>query len=226
MQGIPRSPRSSLLSEALLRFTLCAILALPCSNSWAASFEFVQAESEVVLAQLHTDGSDPFDHSNITDLTFTVEGDAIFGFGRGSYASTFDSTFAANRWTSDGFGGLTTVDLQVSGIFFDDTPPPSTALVDAQTPIFSLGLEPRLSSRMTLVDGTLPDFIEAHGSWRLVPEPASANLIAFLAVFFSCRGRPRQRLSLDETRFRSTARMTSVGGWTSVNGDRRRIRWR
>lgn len=177
-----RTSTARLLSTATFLFTLTVTLA----NSWAASFDFLDSASEVVLATLCTDGTDPFDHSNITSLSFTNEGDARFGFGIGSYPGAFNSTFAMNRWTSDGFGGLTTVDPMVSGIFFDDTPPPSTVLIDAQTPIFSLGLEPTLSGRITFVDGTHPDFIEVYGTWQLVPEPSSLFTVGLFVICW-CR---------------------------------------
>lgn len=182
--GMARPPIARLLLAAMLPFTLTVTLAVSCTNSWATSFDFVEATSDVVMARLHTDGTDPFDHSNITDLTFTPEGDSLFGFGVGAYLGMFDSTFAANQWTSDGSGGLTTVDSMVSGIFFDDTPPPSTVLIDASTPIFSLRVEPSFSGRMEFVDGTLPDFIAVQGTWQLVPEPSSLTLFTLGLVVF------------------------------------------
>ena len=184
MQRVTQSISPRWLRAALILLTFKLTLAVTCTNTWSASFQFVEATSEVVLAELHTDGTDPFDHSNITDLSFTIEGDALFGFGVGSYSGVFDSTFAANRWTSDGSGRLTTVDAMVSGIFFDNSPPPSTVLVDAQTPIFSLGIEPVSSGRMTFVDGTLPDFTAVHGTWQSVPEPSALTLCTLGFVIF------------------------------------------
>lgn len=175
-ETMPKRPLIAKLFQAARPFAFFVTLMVLRTNTWATSFDFIEVASEVVLARLHTDGTDAFDHSNVTDLTFTAEGDALFGFGIGTYPGVFDSTFAENRWTSDGSGGLTTVDAMVSGILFDDTPPRSTVLVDASTPIFSLRVEPTLSGRLTFVDGTLPDFIEVNGTWRQVPEPSSLLL--------------------------------------------------
>lgn len=179
------------LSAASLPFTLTMALVISGANSWAASFDFTEEGSGIVLATLHTDSTDPFDHSNITSLSFTSEGDVRFGFGSGSYPGTFDSTFAMNRWISDGFGGLTTVDVMVSGIISDNTPPSSTVLMNAQTPIFSIGLEPTSSGQMTLVDGTLPDFITIQGMWNQVPEPSSMALLTAGLIGFCQRWRVR-----------------------------------
>ncbi len=74
-------------------------LAMCCSNSWATDYDFIEESSMDVLATLHTDGADPFDHTNVTGFSFTSEGDDLFGFGVGIYLGMFDSTFAGNRWT-------------------------------------------------------------------------------------------------------------------------------
>ena len=74
-----RPPIATLFPAAMYFIAPILILTVSYGNSWATSYDFVENTSEAVLTTLHTDGTNPFDHTNVTGLSFTTEGDALFG---------------------------------------------------------------------------------------------------------------------------------------------------
>ncbi len=167
-----------------------------CNNLPAASYDFVEHPSGDILATLHTDSSDPFDHTNVIGLSFTSEGDALLGIGVGTYPNSFDQT--SNLWMSDGIGGLSTVS-GLEDYIYSFNAPPSQILFDlnngsASTVILQLAVNPSSFDSIDLSDGTLPEFIHITGQWQLVPEPASILLVT-PGLMMILGHRARRRLS-------------------------------
>ena len=154
-------------------------LMLFCTANLASAtiYDFVEGSSGDVLAVLETDGTDPFDHTNVVDFSFTAAGDAIYGFGLGSYGGNFTDT--AEPMTSDGNGGLTGAIFGVGGIFSFD--PPASTLHNLNAFWFQAELSSGFDSLIGQKVGGGP-VVRADGDWVSIPEPGSFVLLCCGAV--------------------------------------------
>jgi hypothetical protein len=167
--------------------SVLAMLAISVCSAPAAgeSFNFIQAGTDQILATLTTDGADPFDHSNIDDLSFSSVGASLFALDVGSYAGEFDVTFGTG-FTDDASDELKGLDAGRAQI--QDNDPPfggGFVIIADETPLADIMER----------DGLIR--ISASGDWRLVsavPEPTSF-LLALSATlsFVFYRDRRRHR---------------------------------
>lgn len=142
----------------------------------AASYHFMEEGSGDILATMDLAGPGPYEHTDITDFSFTAEGDAIFGLGVGSFPEPFAST--TNGMFEDIDGKLVTPSggvVFVSTDFQDFIGGPQ---VDYVQSTFGFSDSP---SRITLGIDSNDQVIEARGLW-MVPAPGAAALLGLAAV--------------------------------------------
>ena len=178
--------------------------------SRAAEYDFVQDGTGVVLATLTTDTPTPFNHMNVVSLDFTIEGDAIFGFGIGEYSGTFDFTNAAGEFfVSDGSGGLAGQGVDPWTQFVDADPPSTIFNPVPVTPRFVIQANV-LPSFFTVGGflgyddaGILPqEFVIVEGGFWVTssdseplgtPEPTTFTLALLGLLILTMTGRRRRR---------------------------------
>jgi len=177
------------------------------SSAYGTSYDFIQGGTGDTLATLTTDGTDPFDHTNVVEISFTSAGDALFGFGTGVIPFVFQATTPSSaEWTEVG-GGLQTVDVSKSGSLRDlDTTVPSSF-----NPTHPLGgvtfvlFADDAAGGDGMFYGDVPDGgvvdVFVDGDWAsaaggVVPEPSTAILLIIgLAGLAACGHRGRRRRS-------------------------------
>lgn len=166
-------------------------------------YEFVQTGTNDTLAYWEL-SSLPAGYDEVVSLTFTPQGEAIFGLGE-VYAGEFDH-WANNTASDDGMGGLGDDEDNLFGAwtFDQDDVPVSSLVIDPIGQRLYLGYmnDPGLDSILykyqDSADG--PGELMTYGDWRQVsvPEPSSVTL-ALLGMASACLRRHRQRATAEFT---------------------------
>lgn len=152
-----------------IAFVFAVVVANGANLSSATDYSFVEDMTGDVLAILATDGTSPFDDSNVVSLTFTLAGDAAFGFGVGEYGGVFamDST---SLFENDGSGGLR--GTNGFAVMVDRMPPQTSHPLG---PFFDMRLIAGNNDQMSANHQS--GRVGAGGDWLIVPEPAIAILL-------------------------------------------------
>jgi PEP-CTERM motif len=164
------------LYSALLSFTAFCVAT---ASATGTDYDFIQDGTSDILATISTNGADPFTHADVIGLTFTAEGDAIFGVGTSDVSSFLSSTGAS--LTYDGFGGLEGTGTGQNGFLLMDPPPPHDPPIQfGQMTLHAGGTDP---DSISLESDDLPPMDPVTGVWVLVvPEPGTAALGALAAA--------------------------------------------
>lgn len=177
------------IAGVLLTFTAICVAT---ASATAADYEFMQEGTGDILATLSTNDADPFSHTDVTSLTFTTEGDAIFHVGTSDVSSYLSST--GDSLTNDGLGGLEGTGTEQNGFLLMDPPPPHVdPIATGQMTFYAGGIDP---DSISLESNDLPGDESATGLWVLsVPEPASVLLMILGAAIalWKCRRHVRMR---------------------------------
>jgi hypothetical protein len=172
------------LSRSLLPriLTSCLAIGLTSASCHAQLFyDFVEDNTGDVLATIELFQL-PASVNDFVGLTFTPEGQAIFGFGP-EYLGTFDrSTGPGNAVVSDGGSGLVGDGGLVSWV--DDDPPPSDLGLTSSVIVdfYAIGFIPKVKVEVIVAES---EPVAAEGHWVVVPEPSSLVLIILAAVLVS-----------------------------------------
>jgi hypothetical protein len=179
------------------RFLLtCLSVALMCTRTEAALlYDFEEEGTGTVLATLEL-ASLPATHNQVLGLTFTPEGQAVFGYGP-TYPGTFD--FTVRLFVDDGVGGLTCPDGVGNAWINDDAPPAGLYEVLPNSAMFGLGtgFDPGGPDYMVLkmlspwVGGS--PYVIRPGWWVVVPEPTCLALVVGAVIVGTGVGRRRKR---------------------------------
>lgn len=163
-------------------FIATSLLILAANAQAAHVYEFVQEGTNNTLAYWEL-SSLPAGYDEVVSLTFTSQGEAIFGLGE-VYAGEFDH-WANNTASDDGMGGLGDDEDNLFGalIFDQDDVPVSSLVTEPIGQRLYLGYmnDPGLDSiwykYQDSADG--PGEMIAFGDWRKVnvPEPCTVSLL-------------------------------------------------
>ena len=149
-------------------FTIALIgLALLCNACEAQVFDFVQRETDDVLARLEL-SSLPANHSDIVGLTFTEAGQAIFGLGP-VYDGTFD--LSSRGMVIENTTGVLLSDQAVKITFLDEDPVQfvrEDGTVGSTTG-FRIKVEPDGDASLEVAGTNF--FVVTRGEFRAVPVP-------------------------------------------------------
>jgi hypothetical protein len=169
--------RRSLLSPSIIVALTFAFM----SDRADASlfYDFEEDGTGTVLATLEL-ASLPATHTEVLGLTFTLAGQAVFGYGP-TYVGVFDTSIFA--FVDDGSGGLeSSYSPSIRASLLDQNPPfsPIAAGGNAFELIAGRAVVEPLDEMLMggFVYGDVPD---AYGDWVVVPEP-SCLVLAVSAV--------------------------------------------
>ena len=162
---------------------MCFLLFSPNNTALASMVEYVfQAESSgVILATLTLSGDGPYYHTDVVEMTFTANGNAILGFGEGKYTGVFDGYWNAPA-APVGYG-LGTGDFPTTGpsTFFDTDPPPA---FDGFIPSYlAVRFRNRSGGDEIEYNGPVGTRVGSYGDWRIksqtlpIPEPCTMLLL-------------------------------------------------
>ena len=185
--------RVKLSYQAQSLLLACITVAMMTTRTDAQLFyDFVEQTSQDVIATLEL-SSLPATLSEFQGLTFTPEGEALFGLGP-EYLGDFDSDSSNGSVAVDDLeGGLEGLPQNVRWI---DTNPPYSLIPPLELPTKFIILEVLSGHHGTasfLILDEENNFIRAMGDWSLVPEPSNLSLIGVAVLFGTGMGRRRKR---------------------------------